>query len=202
MEGLKIYTIGHSNHTFEFFLDLLKSFSITCIVDVRSVPASSYNPQFNKETLQNALKWNSIIYMHFGEEFGARHTEPELLDGFGKVDFDKVRASTKFLSGVERLKNGLEKGYNISLMCSEANPFDCHRFAMISYYLARNGFEVKHILKDKTLISNADLEKKLLKKYIKQLPTSNLWESISKDLQLNLAYKLRNKDVAYDTLKD
>ncbi len=200
MESLKIYTVGHSNHTIEFFLDLIKTFSISCIVDVRSVPASAYNPQFNKEALQNALKWNNVFYMHFGEEFGARHTEPELLDSFGKVDFDKVRATTKFLSGVDRLKKGIEKGYNIALMCSEADPFDCHRFAMISYYLARNGFEVSHILKDKTSVSNADLEKKLLKKYKKQLPTSNLWENISPDFQLNLAYKLRNKDIAYDTL--
>ena len=159
MTKQKVYTIGHSNHTFDLFLDLLKSFSITCIVDVRSVPASAYSPQFNKETLQNALKWNNIVYMHFGDEFGARHTNPELLDNFGKVDFKKVRATQKFLSGVERLKNGLEKGYNISLMCSEAEPFDCHRFAMISYYLVRNGFEVEHILKDKSLIKNSELEK-------------------------------------------
>jgi uncharacterized protein (DUF488 family) len=197
---LKIYTVGHSNHPIEFFLDLLKTFSISCIVDVRSVPASNYNPQFNKECLQQELKCHNIAYLHFGREFGARHTEPELLDNFGKVDFNKVRASEKFLSGINRLRNGIARGYSIALMCSEADPFDCHRFAMISYYLARNGFDVSHILKDKTLVSNTDLEMKLLKKYKKQIPTTNLWENISPDFQLNLAYKLRNKDVAYDTL--
>ncbi len=196
----QIYTIGHSNHPIDYFLELLNHYSITCIVDVRSVPASSYNPQYNKESLQNYLKNKNIFYMHFGEEFGARHTEKELLDSFGKVDFDKVRRTEKFLSGVERLKNGLEKGYNISLMCSESDPFDCHRFAMVSYYLVRNGFNVDHILKDKTIISNQDLEEKLLKKYDKKIPKTNLFQAFSENDQLNLAYRLRNMDVAYDAL--
>ncbi|MBA7568719.1 hypothetical protein ES708_10453 [subsurface metagenome] len=194
-----VFTIGHSNHSIEYFIELLQTHSINCIIDVRSVPASAYNPQFNSENLQNSLKQNRINYLHFGDEFGARHTDPKLLDEFGKVDFDKVRKSEKFLSGVERLKTSLEKGYNISIMCSEAEPFDCHRFSMISYYLDRNGFDVLHILKDKTLIRNEELEDKLLKKYQKQIPQTNLFEVFSPQQQLNLAYRLRNKDVAYDT---
>jgi uncharacterized protein (DUF488 family) len=196
-----VYTIGHSNHPIDYFLELLITYSINCIIDVRSIPASAYNPQYNKENLQNFLNRHNILYMNFGEEFGARHTEIELLDSFGKVDFNKVRKTHKFLSGVERLKKGLNKGYNISIMCSEAEPFDCHRFAMVSYYLARNGFDVNHILKDKTIIRNEDLEKRLLKKYDKIIPTTNLFEVFSESDQLNLAYRLRNQDVAYNTLK-
>jgi uncharacterized protein (DUF488 family) len=198
--GQTIYTVGHSNHSIELFLDIITSFSITCIIDVRSVPASSYSPHFNKENLQNSLKNVNIQYMHFGEEFGARHTEPEFLDTFKKVDFEKVRASSLFLTGVERLKSGLNKGYTISLMCSEADPFDCHRFSMISCYFARNGYSVHHILKDKSFITNEELEEKLLKKYVKQIPQTNLFEVWSEKEQLQLAYRLRNKDVAYDTL--
>jgi len=73
-----VYTIGHSNHPNDYFIELLKPFSISCIIDVRSVPASSYNPQFNLENLQYSLKTNNIKYLHFGEEFGARHTDSEL----------------------------------------------------------------------------------------------------------------------------
>jgi len=196
----KVFTVGHSNHPIDFFLELINSFSITCIIDVRSVPASSYSPQFNMETLKLSLQNVNINYLHFGEEFGARHTEKELLDTYGKVDFEKVRQTPLFLQGVERLKKGLAKGYNVSLMCSEANPFDCHRFSMISYYLVRNGFTVHHILKDKTIVTNEELEQQLLKKYDKQIPQTNLFEVFSKDQQLNLAYRLRNMDVAYDTL--
>src|SRR5881227_321241 len=130
-----IYTIGHSSHQIDYFLELLKIFSINCVIDVRSIAASSYNPQFNKEPLSNFLKNNQIAYLHFAEEFGARHTDPDLLDEEGKVDFEKVRMAWLFKSGVERLWKGVEKGFIIALMCSEAEPFDCHRFSMISIAL-------------------------------------------------------------------
>jgi len=199
-----IYTVGHSNHKIEYFKELLDAFKIKCLIDVRSVPASGYNPQFNKEPLVSYLNRFKINYLHFGEEFGARQTEKDLLDEFGKVDFDKVRKSEKFLSGVERIKSGLLKGFAIALMCSEAEPFDCHRFSMISYYLVRNGFEVKHILKDKTIEDNSELEKRLLKKYDKDIPKPNLFDSrvLSLNEQLSIAYRCRNMEVAYDTLNE
>jgi len=199
-ENKLVYTVGHSNHPIDYFAELLYTFSINCLIDIRSVPGSSYNPQFNKESLQNFLKNININYLHFGEEFGARHTEKELLDIWGQVDFDKVRKTSKFISGVERLNSGLGKGYTIALMCSEADPFDCHRFSMVSYYLVRNGFTVKHILKDKTVIDNEELEKKLLKKYDKQIPKTSLFETVTIFDQLSLAYRLRNQEVAFDTL--
>jgi uncharacterized protein (DUF488 family) len=193
-----IYTIGHSSHQIDYFLDLLKIYSINCVIDVRSIAASSYNPQFNKEPLSNFLKNNQIAYLHFAEEFGARHTDPDLLDEEGKVDFEKVRKSWLFKSGVERLWKGVEKGFIIALMCSEAEPFDCHRFSMISIALRKEGFEVKHILKDKTLKSNAELEKQLLRKYDKKLPKPDIFQScISEVDQLKVAYRLRNKEIAY-----
>jgi uncharacterized protein (DUF488 family) len=199
-----VYTIGHSNHPIDYFKELLEAHTINCVIDVRSVPASAYNPQFNKDSLTNYLKYNNITYLHFGDEFGARHTEKSLLDDSGKVDFDKVRKSDKFLSGVDRLKGGLSKGFTVALMCSEAEPFDCHRFSLISYYLVRNGFIVRHILKDGTLIENSELEMRLLKKYDKKIPKPTLFDPLilSETEQLNLAYRFRNMEVAYDTLND
>ena len=80
MDRPVIYTIGHSTHQVDYFLVLLKTYSITCIIDVRSVAASSYNPQYNKEPFSNFLQNNGIAYLHFAEEFGARHADPDLLD--------------------------------------------------------------------------------------------------------------------------
>ena len=88
-----IYTVGHSTHQLDYFLELLKEYGVTCLIDVRSVAASSYNPQYNQEPLKNFLKSNGITYLHFAEEFGARHTDPDLLDDEGKVDFTKVRGN-------------------------------------------------------------------------------------------------------------
>lgn len=198
MENPVIYTVGHSTHTLDYFLELLQSQAVNCLVDVRSIAASTFNPQFNKAPLSGFLKKNGIVYMHFAEEFGARHTDPDLLDVEGKVDFDKVRKSWSFKNGVERLWSGVEKGYVIALMCSEGEPFDCHRFSMISVALEKDGFQVKHIMKDKTIKSNAQLESQLLKKYDKKIPKRSIFEpEVSLDMQIEFAYKLRNKEIAF-----
>lgn len=197
----KIYTVGHSTHEINYFVELLMHFNINCLIDVRSVAASKYNPQFNKDFLSNFLKKKGIVYLHFAKEFGARHTNPALLDEDGKVDFDKVRASFEFKNGVSRLLNGIEKGFTITLMCSESEPIECHRFSMISVALEKEGFEVFHILKDKTLKSNANLESMLLKKFDKKLPKPSIFEpEISLEQQLKVAYKLLNQEVAYSPL--
>ena len=198
MQTPVIYTVGHSNHTADYFLELLETFAITCLIDVRSTAASAYNPQYNKEPLSNFLKNNGITYLHFAEEFGARHSDPDLLDEDGKVDFDKVRKSWTFKNGVERLWTGVDKGFTIALMCSESEPFDCHRFAMISQALMKDGFTVKHILKDKSLTGNEELEKQLLKKYDTKLPKPDMFNpNVTKEDQLKAAYRLRNKDIAF-----
>jgi uncharacterized protein (DUF488 family) len=192
-----IYTVGHSTHQLDYFLELLQEYSVNCIVDVRSVAASGYNPQYNKEPLSNFLKNNRITYLHFAEEFGARHNDPDLLDEDGKVDFEKVRKSWNFKKGIERLWQGINKKFTIALMCSESDPLDCHRFSMVSIALEKDGFEVKHILKDKTLKSNTDLEIQLLKKYDKKIPKTDIFENVTLNEQLKVAYRLRNKEIAY-----
>lgn len=193
-----IYTIGHSTHQIDYFVEMLNEYSINTVIDVRSIAASTYNPQYNLEPLSNYLKKNGITYLHFAEEFGARHTDPDLLDEEGKVDFEKIRKSWNFKNGVERLWLATDKGFKIALMCSEAEPFDCHRFSMISIALEKDGFEVKHILKDKTLKSNGELEKQLLKKYDKKIPKPDMFEpNISVEDQLKVAYRLRNKEIAF-----
>jgi uncharacterized protein (DUF488 family) len=143
-----VFTVGHSTHDIKHFIELLNKYGVNCLIDVRSSPYSRIAPQFNKDMLSSALKSNEILYVHFEKEFGARHTKPSLLDEDGKVDFDKVRESAEFKQGVQRLEKALKLGYTVALMCSEANPVDCHRFSMISCQLVREGLQVHHILQD------------------------------------------------------
>lgn len=193
-----LFTIGHSNHEIDFFLELLQAHAIDCVVDVRSIPSSQYNPQYNKKPLAAFLEKNSIQYMHFGTEFGARQADPAVFDKEDRVDYERVQQTASFKQGVDRLKQGLQKGFNIALMCAEADPLNCHRFAMISVYLTRNGFEVKHILKDKSLVSQQEAEERLMEKYAKKLPTPNLFEpDIDRTDRLQAAYRLRNKDIGF-----
>jgi uncharacterized protein (DUF488 family) len=193
-----IYTIGHSTHKIDYFLELLRTYSVNVLIDVRSIAASSYNPQYNKEPLLSFLKNNGITYLHFAEEFGARHTDPDLLDEDGKVDFERVRKSWTFKNGIDRVWQGIDKGFTIVLMCSESEPFDCHRFSMISIALEKDGFDVRHIMKDKTLKNNAQLEKQLLKTYENRIVQIDIFAPpISIEDQLKTAYRLRNKEIAF-----
>jgi len=193
-----LFTIGHSRHEIDYFTSLLKKHNINCLIDVRSHPYSRIAPQFNKESLANSLKANNIIYLHFEKEFGARQTSKSLIDLENKVDYSRVRETEEFKEGVKRVYDGLEKGYNIALMCSEANPFDCHRFVMIAYYFVREGVNVNHILKDGVIVDNNELEKELLKKYSKVLPSNDLFtNNVTDKLRMELAYRLRNRDIAF-----
>ncbi len=194
----EVYTIGHSNHTIEYFLELLQSQNINCLIDVRSNPVSGYNPQFNKVSLKDFLKSSRIVYMHFGKEFGARHEDSDVLDNEGVVDFVSFRKSFAFQQGVERVDMGLDKGYRIALMCSEGNPLECHRFSMISVHLEEIGISVKHILKDKTVKSHIELEKELLKKYSAKIPRPSLFQSsVNEEQQISHAYNLHNKEIGW-----
>lgn len=193
-----VFTIGHSTHNIDDFIGLLKKFKINCLVDVRSQPYSKFAPQFNKDAIISKLTSEQILYIYFGKELGARHTERSLLDESSKkVDFDKVRKSANFQQGIQRLKKTLDFGYTIVLMCSEAEPFDCHRFSMISYQL-REEVEVNHILKDGNLKENGALEKQLLEKYNKKLcPLFDTEEE-----QIEKAYRFRGKDIAFSSKDD
>jgi len=193
-----IYTVGHSTHEFSYFLELLSTCQIDCIIDVRSTPASGRNPQYNQGALRSNLRAEEIIYLHFGKEFGARQPSQSVQNDDGQVNFEKFRQTAAFQKGVNQLEEGLEKGYNIALMCSESSPLDCHRFSMISNFLVDKGFEVHHILKDKSLVSHEDMEIQMLKKYAKKLPKPSLFEpDISEDDQVIAAYRLHNFDIGW-----
>ena len=140
-----IYTIGHSNISFENFLKLIEHFNINCIIDARSTPYSSYTPHFDKENLQNKLQAQSITYLHFKHEFGARPDDENMYVD-GQVSFEKMTQRSAFREGVARLESGIKKGYTIALMCACAHPLSCHCFSMICQYLVeKRAFSTKHI---------------------------------------------------------
>jgi hypothetical protein len=114
------------------------------------------------------------------------------------LDFEKVRKTRIFNYGLERIWKGVNNGFRIALMCSESEPLDCHRFSMVSVGLEKDGFDVFHILKDKSIKTNLELEKELLKKYEKKIPQSNLFDpEISLEVQLKEAFRLKNKEIGF-----
>lgn len=197
--NLVCFTIGHSNYTLEQFVQLLKTHGIAYLIDIRSAPYSKYTPQFNKESIQHELKKENVGYVYMGDRLGGRYTSPDLLFENGAVDFDKVRHTKVFIDAISRVIEGIKKGHKLALMCSEKQPFDCHRFALVSRDLSSKGVLVKHILENGELILNEDLEDKLLHKYKKGYQQNDLFkQSQSREETLRDAYILRNKEIAYN----
>src|SRR4051812_3181206 len=117
---ITVYTVGHSTHTIEKFLDLLERNGVTAIADVRSSPFSRHNPQFNKDALSAELKKRGITYVFVGKELGARSDDPSCYEG-GKVRYARLAQTSIFKAGIDRMLTGAQK-YRVALMCAEKEP--------------------------------------------------------------------------------
>ena len=142
----EIYTVGHSNHTGERFVELLRAHGVTAIADVRSMPYSRRNPQFNREHLRAALKGAAMQYVFLGKELGAR-SEDECCYVNDKVQFALLARTPLFRSGIERVVEGV-RSHKIALMCAEKDPLDCHRTILVARTLAQAGLRIVHVLSD------------------------------------------------------
>ena len=141
-----IYTIGHSNHAIETFMDLLTAHGVTAVADVRSHPYSRYTTQFNRESLQARLKAQGLGYVFLGRELGARTDDPGCY-AERRVEYDLLACTPAFREGLSRLTRGASD-YRIALMCAEKDPLTCHRSILVCRHLTANGIGVQHILED------------------------------------------------------
>ena len=149
-DGLKVFTIGHSNHPIEEFLELLRLYSVETVADVRSRPASRYYPHFRQQALKNALGQSDIKYVFFGDELGGKPASNEMYDHQGHVIYERLAATSAFRSGIQRVGKLLITT-RLALMCTEADPAECHRHPLIATYLVERDIQVQHILRDGTV---------------------------------------------------
>lgn len=156
-----LYTVGHSNHTVENFVALLKRYGVTCIADIRSAPYSRYCPQFNKDTLAVDLQAAGITYMFLGRELGARPEDSSCYEG-GCVNFQHLAKREEFKRGLERLLAGTSK-YRIALMCAEKDPLECHRSILVCRHLKEHNLCIRHILQDGSIEDHLNTERRLVK---------------------------------------
>ena len=147
-----VLTIGHSTRTWKVFLDLLRAYGVKRVIDVRSIPRSRHNPQFNRETLSSKLRGARIGYVHLRKLGGlrhARHDSPNM--GWRNASFrgfaDYMQTS-EFEAGLDRLmKLGEQK--RSAIMCAEAVPWRCHR-SLIADALVIRGVRVEDIMSVKS----------------------------------------------------
>ena len=187
----KLFTIGHSNHSLEKFMALLKQHSINAVCDVRSQPYSKFNPQFNRETIIEELKSQNISYVFLGKELGPRSEDPNCyIDG--KVQYSLLASTENFQDGLERIKTGI-KNFRIALLCAEKDPVSCHRTILICRHLRSKHFEISHILEDGTLESHRSAERRLMRTL--KIPELTLFDK-PEDL-VEQAYDLQGEKIAY-----
>jgi len=143
-----IWTVGHSTRTIEDFIEILRSFEIQTLIDVRSYPGSRRHPQFGKEQLGASLAEAEIKYVHLPILGGRRRARPDSKNiawrngGFrGYADYMET---DEFRQGIDELL-GLARSNRLVVMCAEALWWRCHR-SLISDYLKNSGVEVVHIV--------------------------------------------------------
>lgn len=186
-----IFTIGHSTHAIERFVALLRQHGITAVADVRSVPYSRMQPQFNRETLMRTLDTYGIGYFFLGNELGARSNDKTCYEN-GQVQYDRLARTHVFHRGIERLYVELEHR-RIALMCAEREPLDCHRTVLVGRELVAAGVPVVHIHADGHVETHADAMRRLLRVF--DLPEEDLFRTQS-DLMAE-AYKKQESKIAY-----
>jgi hypothetical protein len=157
----RLLSVGHSNHEFDAFVRLLERAGVTAVADVRSHPVSRRLPQFDRPELDCGLRECGIVYLFLGDSLGGRPAQPGLYDAWGRVDYEKVRATAAFGRGLERLVREQER-FTVAVLCSEADPLDCHRGLMITPALVEIGIAPEHILRDGSVETTARMEERLL----------------------------------------
>lgn len=156
---MQIYTIGHSNHTKEQFLNLLTDAGIQVLVDVRSNPNSRWATFADRDNLKGILESVQIQYIYLGDALGGRPSDPDDYDNqTGKVDYQAIREREYFRHGIDRLLHGLKR-YRVCIMCAEEDPTSCHRNLLVAENLRQAGVKVFHIRGDGRIQTDEELWK-------------------------------------------
>src|SRR5512143_1377991 len=146
--NIEILTIGHSTRPVEEFIDILTAHGVQLVADVRTIPRSRHNPQFNSDALANSLKASGIGYLHMPGLGGLRHAKKDSLNqGWENASFRgfaDYMQTEEFEEGLRELVEAAKEG-NTVIMCAEAVPWRCHR-SLIGDALFARGIVVTDIL--------------------------------------------------------
>jgi uncharacterized protein (DUF488 family) len=148
-----VFTVGHSTRTIDEFIHLLKTNGIRRLIDIRTIPRSRHNPQFNRETLSIVLRNRRISYRHMKTLGGLRHARVDSINrGWHNASFRgfaDYMQTPEFEAALNKLID-LAVLKRTAIMCAEAVPWRCHR-SLIGDALTLRGIEVQDILSDKNV---------------------------------------------------
>lgn len=143
-----VFTIGHSTRPIEAFVEMLRAHGVKRLVDVRTIPRSRHNPQFDREALPKSLRSAHVSYTHMKELGGLRHARADSLNtGWRNASFRgyaDYMQTPEFEQSLEKLLE-MERQEQIAIMCAEAVPWRCHR-SLLADALTARGVRVVHII--------------------------------------------------------
>jgi uncharacterized protein (DUF488 family) len=187
-----IFTIGHSVHELEVFVDLLTRHGVTALADVRSRPFSRLH-HFNGDELGAVLGTRGIKYVPLCRELGARRDEPEAyIDG--QAVYERVAQLPNFQEGLARIVRG-SQDYTVALMCAEKEPLDCHRTILVCRHLRPYDVRIQHILANGEIEDHAATEKRMME-MVGIVPNLFQMDATEADL-IEQAYEVRGRQIAY-----
>jgi len=191
MKPLVLLTVGHSNHQWATFAQLLREHTVTAVADVRSSPYSRINPDYGRELLQQRLRAANIAYVFMGQELGARRTERECYVD-RQARYDRIAELPLFQSGLNRIRAGLQD-HRIALLCAEKDPITCHRMVLVCRQFRGEPIDIQHIREDGSLESQAAAERRMLSAV--GVPSADLF--IDKEQLLEEAYRRQGIKIAW-----
>jgi uncharacterized protein (DUF488 family) len=189
-----IFTIGHSVHELQAFIDLLTRHGVTALADVRSQPFSRIQ-HFNGDVLAAVLKTRGIKYVPLGRELGARRDEQECYVG-GQAVYERIAQLPRFREGIDRLVQG-STDQRIALMCAEKEPLDCHRTVLVCRHLRPHGLHIQHILASGELEDHAETERRMMK--LVDIEPNLFQLDIAESNLIEQAYEALGRKIAYCT---
>lgn len=193
-----IFTIGYTAFEINKFVDIMKQYGISCVIDVRSAPFSKFYTNYNIENIKKTLNGNNIYYRNYKDEFGARQTDTRYFSNNGCLDFELFTKSDSFISGYNKLIDGMKQGYTFALMCAEKDPLNCHRTIMVSREFHKFGYAIKHILENCIYQTQNDIENRMLNIYFPDRNQRSLFnDELSEDELINQCYKKKNIEIGY-----
>ncbi|RME95151.1 MAG: DUF488 domain-containing protein [Verrucomicrobia bacterium] len=155
-EAPPIHTVGYGARSVAELIELLQTYRIEFVIDVRTAPYSRFKPEFSKEPLAQRLQEAGLRYLFMGDTLGGQPKDPRCLVD-GKVDYARVREQAFFKAGLARLKKAHEQRRRVALLCSEGRPEECHRSKLIGEALAAEGIPVCHIDEDGRLLTHTEV---------------------------------------------
>jgi len=154
-----LYTAGYGNRGLDSFIELMRSYGVTHLVDVRAVPKSSYWEDFRRENLMDSIPARGLKYVYMGDTLGGVRDSAVLCKDPDSVDIQPLFADPELAKGLDALLKAMNApGRVVCLMCGCMRPHGCHRSRLLGRALLEKGTDVHHIDADNEVVKQSALD--------------------------------------------